>query len=318
MEMNVLEMEKEEKQLHDICKNDLDSIWKNKAFIKEYEGYIRYYLLKIRRFMASRSDWEDVANEFYYFVADLFYQGYFIGLQMKMKPEIEIQDVFYEQPDGLLREQVFDILSGATTDINRVVSHIDNMSYIDRMKTFNDELVPVLEQIKITTACYGCYHFFKNERKKRQLAIREEPNAPQNGILHRSDDLLFISPEKYLVCLNTDSQTEIWTLNYWNGINTKFREIGIVKVSYFSEETISKNYEILPYYQGLESIKANKPKYLIDITCKEKIQDYEKQIILTALFDNIANRQNTKNENIHFSIAITPEIEYFQHEKKDN
>lgn len=313
MNINTLVLPKEEQTLHEVCNSQLKKIWSKKGFKEEFEEYFKYHLYKFREIIKTRAAREEFINELYTFISDLFYQGYYLGIEMSNHPEVKIEDQFLEQPNGLIKEQVFDILYGVTGDIDRVVTHQESTNFIYKVSTDYPDAEPLLKQLKIDATCFGCYHSLLNERENRKLVFKEESNSELNGYIFRTDDLFFVDPEKYLVCLTASKESEVWQLNTWAGIETRNPLLGEVILTCLDEESLNKCYQSLPYYQGREALTAISKKINMHILFKEKIKKYEQMNILSSIAKAVASRNNLDYEHIHITCASTDDVSHLKY-----
>lgn len=312
---DVQSMPKEVVYRHNYVNKRLKKLWKqDENFRYNFEGVFEYYRNKLSKALGSRVNHEDFFEQYFNYVTDLIYQGYYLGRELLENKEVLIADRFFEQPDGVIKEQTYDILSGAAGDLVQLVSHEENEAYESALILENKEVKPILIQIKKDIATLGTYQAFLDERSAKKLSIYPESDDEFKGLLHRADDLFFVDPQKYFICLYTDSHSEKWDLNLWQTITTRNRKIGEVHVSVYEPEITNKMVEKLPLYQGYEGFKRDRKTVLLTLNLTEDVEEKEHLPIVANMVESIKNRLNVEYEDVHVSLSVSEKIYNYQYE----
>lgn len=314
MNIDIEALPEEQRKRHMACNKRLTQLWeKNAEFIKEYRTTYNYYINKSNHYIKGRSNRKEFQEKFLPYMNDLFYQGYYMGLEMLEHPEVTIENQFLLQPNGLIRDQTFDILRKATENINECFSHDGNLVFEKEIKEKYPTFMKELSQAKIDIGCSGTYQAFLNEREKREVWIRKEPPEVVQGILARSDDYLFVDPQKFITCVSTSKTNELWELYYWSGIESRDRKIGEVTLSCYEKEAINELYKHSPYYQGFESFVSETSKYHVSLILDEKIEEAERLHIISTIADSLTQRRSLEYTDVTVSLIISSEYNSYQY-----
>lgn len=298
-----MELTKAEKSLHEYSSKQLKKLWRKQQFNEDYQFFLKFYYEKLQKVITIRSERKEQAEGLYDFISDLVYQGYYLGLELLHHPEVKIEDRFLLQNNGLIREQMYDILTNSTENLGRIVTHLESMNYQTKMKEQYPRIEPILEQLKIDATCYGAYHAFLDERSKRDLTIREEDESGLDGLLYRLDDLFFVTPQAYFSCLAASGTSEVWELNIWSGLEVRNRRVGDLHISYFNEEELNKGFLQFPHYQGYEAMTAESPKMIAKVVLDEKMTESEKLFIVDQISKSIMERHTIQAEHLHVTVG---------------
>ncbi|MFL0364643.1 MULTISPECIES: hypothetical protein [Pseudobacillus] len=318
MIVQTLDLPKKEQNLHDYCSKQLKKLWNDKSFYEDYQSFLRFYYLKLQKIITIRSEREEIADEFYDFISDLVYQGFYLGLELINHPEVQIGDQFLLQKDGVIREQVYGILTGAAGDLERIVSHSESMKFQTKLNENYPTIDRVINQLKIDASCYGCFYALLNERKQRKLNVQDEEGKGAKGLLYQADDLFFATPQTYFACVAVSPFSEVWELNIWSGVETRSRRIGEIHVAYFDVDNLNNGFQQLPYYQGYEAMLADSPKIIAKALLDEKLPEWEKLFHIDRISESILNRNNIVADNLHVTVGsgTVSEIKYYKYKKE--
>lgn len=306
-------MPKEVSSRHNLVNKSLKRLWKDDDFRVNFEGIFAYHKNKLVKVLGSRVNHDDFFDPYFNYVTDLFYQGYYLGRELIENADVLIADRFYEQPDGIIKEQTYDILSGAAGDLVALVSHEESLAYEDTLIQENEAVKPILLQIKLDITTLGTYQALLDERSAKKISVTPESDSEFKGLLHRSDDLLFVDPQKYLICLYTDGRSEVWDLNLWQTVSTRNRKIGEVHVSVYEPETTNKMIEKLPFYQGYEGLKRDKKTVMLSLALTERVEEREQLPIVASMVESIKSRLNVDYEDVTVSLSVTDKIYNYQY-----
>ncbi|WP_121616773.1 hypothetical protein [Virgibacillus halodenitrificans] len=311
---DVQNMPKEVTKRHNFVSKRLKNLWKEDEYFRnKFQSIFEYHKSKLFKVLGNRVNHEDFFDPYHNYITDLFYQGYYLGRELVENQDVLIADRFFEQPNGIIREQTYDILSGAAGDLADLVSHEDSLAYEQKLITENEAVGPVLLQAKIDTVTLGTYQALLDERSSKNLFVTPELGDEFRGLLHRSDDLLFVDPQKYFICLLTNGHSEVWDLNLWQTIPARSRTIGRVHISVYEPETTNKMVEKLPFYQGYEGLKKDRKTVTISLSLTERISEKEQLPIIASMVESIKNRLNIEYEDIQVSLSVTEKISNYQY-----
>lgn len=308
MKIETGKLNQKEKHLHEQCNNRLINLWnEDPSFNSKYKSFFHFQLAKFQKIISDKGEKDDFAMNLYNYMSDVFYQGYYLGLELFNHSEVKVEDFFFEQPNGILREQVYDILNGATGDLIQILSHNESAAFESELIQHYQETQDILLEVKKETACFGAFQCFLDEREVRKVLIKKEPGDEIKGIIARSDDFFFVDPQKFLFCLLSSPTTELWELRYWSGYETRSEKLGQVHVSLFKPENINENYKCLPFYQGYEALKTDRPILFLTIHLQDRIRETERLPIVAQIIENAKIRNGLEYHEIKTSIIVSNE-----------
>jgi hypothetical protein len=313
MKIELLNLPKEVMHRHDVCSKRLKNLWENdEQFVENFKGYFEFYKNKFAKIFAKSSLRDEFIEKFFTYVTDLFYQGYYLGLELLEHDEVTIEDLFFAQTDGVIREQVYDILKGAAGDLVQLLSHKESADFETWVLEQDDSAQPILLQTKVDFACLGAYQCFLDERKSRDIHVISEPEGDIQGIVARSDELFFVDPQKFLACLFTDGHSELWDIYLWATVPTRNKKVGEVHVSYFKPEVTNKLVEVLPFYRGLEAMKREEGVVTITLILSSKVSERERFPIVANIVQNVNKRLGLDYSNINVTLCISDDFQTYR------
>ena len=284
-------------------------------FQVEFKNIFDYYQSKIIKIIHNKGFMNNQVEALFDYIADLLYQGYYIGVEMLEHAEVQFADRFFRQPNGVMKEQVYDLLEGVTGNLIATVSHEDGRKFEKQLLDENKDVERLLVQIKKDITCLGTVQALIDERQKRNLSVINELDE-YSGMLHRADDLMFVDPQKYLICTSTNGQSEQWELNLWSTVPTKQRKLGEVHVSVYEPVAINKNIQHLPYYQGFEGIQRQEKTVSVIFVCNEKVDEKDRLPIVSVIIESLSQRLQIAKEHISVTLAATSEYSNYQYSEE--
>jgi hypothetical protein len=306
---DVQSMGKEIAYRHKFVNKRLKNLWEDDEEFRDYfEGIFEFYKNKLYKVLGNRVNHDDFLESYFVYIADLFYQGYYLGRELLENKEATFADRFFEQPNGVIKEQTYDILNGAAGDLIQLLSHEESAEFETSIIQENEAARPVLLQIKTDIATLGTYQAFLDERNTRKLSVYPESDDEFKGLLHRADDLFFVDPQKYFICLYTDGHSEVWELNLWQTVPTRNRKIGEVHVSVYEPEVTNRMIEKLPFYQGYEGLKKSQKSITMTLTLTERVDEKEQLPIVANMVESIKSRLNVEYDDINVSLSVTEKL----------
>lgn len=298
---------------HDVVSKRLKNLWeKDEQFGEDFKGYFEFYKNKFVKVSSNRSIRDEFIDKFFTYVTDLFYQGYYLGLELLEHEEVSVEDRFFSQPNGIIKEQIFDLLTGAAGDLVQVLSHEDSAEFEMWILAEDDSAEPALLQTKVDIACLGTLQAFLDARKSKDIYVAAEPTGELQGIAYRSDDLFFVDPQKFLACLATDGQSEVWELRLWSTVPARERKIGEMHVSRFKVDVTNKLVEVLPFYRGYEAMKKEEDTVMINLTLTTKVPEREQLPIVANVVQSINKRWGIDYKNINVTVAVSEDLQTYQ------
>lgn len=313
MDANEL-LNKEVKKRNEKVNRRLTQLMKeDETFQLRFKMIYDYYYAKLLKVVGNKMKHEEYTNQYFAHISDLFYQGYYLGLEMLDHDEVQFSDRFFQQPNGIMQEQIYDLLEGATGDLVKVVSE-EQYNLLERMVLQEDEFSGVLlNQIKKDITCLGTLQALVDHREKVGILIAPELDNPYKGLLYRSDDLFFVDPQKHLICVMTNGRSEKWDLTLWSTLKTRNNKVGEVHVTVFESTETNEAINHLPYYQGFEAFKRSEKTVFVTLIVNEKVTEKERLPIVSMLIESLKARLNVPYESISITLAATEEFTSYQH-----
>ncbi|MEX3623668.1 hypothetical protein [Viridibacillus arvi] len=282
-------------------------------FQNQFKDMFEYYKNKLSKVLGNKVKNDEFLDPYFTYVTDLFYQGYYLGREMLEHKEVEFGERFFQQPDGVIKEQVFDLLEGVTGNLVQILSHKESAEFETALIEENEAAQMTLLQIKKDIACLGTLQALIDERNEKGLVVTPEIDDDFKGLLSRSDDLFFVDTQKYLICILTDNNSEIWDLCLWSTIPTRNKKIGEVHVSVFEAEQTNTMIERLPYYQGFEAFKREQKSVSVTLSLTERVDEKDQFPIISNIVEAIKNRLHVGYEDINVTVSKTEELSTYKY-----
>lgn len=188
--------------------------------------------------------------------------------------EISFENDWFKQSKGAIAQQLPEMLRINTDDrIEDIITHKPLKNMASWLVIEYEGVYPLLMDISLNTACLGAKWAFIDEAKKRGIS-HYQPSY--SGMLGYVDEVLFISPQTYMVCDVTNESSEFWTI-----VNSKYN--GYDKIAEVTVIQSTDNYYLNIYIKNTVSI--DEQKTLIDhlavrLMTQKKIE--REQLILSA------------------------------------
>ena len=284
---------------------------KNNQFVISFNNSFEFYLLKFWRFIKEKPEREEFSEQFFIYAKQLFLEGYFVVDEYINQPETEsIPNDFLTQPNGLIKEQSYGILN-AEQGLEDIISLDTTVPFEAWVLNNHEGTEQLLYEVKRDLIILGANFRFIKERENRKIFIKPELEERIKGILHRSDDLFFIDPQKFLACVFTNPSTEIWSIHHWSTVENE-KTFGNLMIQKFLKSDLNRIYQELPIH-GENKPDAVPNNYIIlTLSLEQNIQENELHLICSTLLDAIVKRQNMNKKNIHLRIIKNSNIMYFQ------
>ncbi len=236
----------------------------NKHFRDELDNLSLFYG---RKFINKTKDEEErlsIIKQMDDMVKSQFFQGYYIMKSILLDKETSLpQDVWSLNP-GLVRNEVPLLFANIFKDSpdNWHLTDVSQKIGLDLVQRFNN-VYDLVKQTRKDLALYGAYKaFIEDDRYQNQT-----DNNQSSMILGNPFDLTFLSPQVYMQAQFFTSEQEIWDLNLWSSLGTKW--VGSIHFSCLPDEQLTL--------------------YLLQFTVSETIQEMERYEILEKVLDNIPN-----------------------------
>lgn len=256
---------------------------------------------------------DEYVEQYFEYISDLFYQGYYLGLEMLDHNEVQFSDRFFQQPNGLMKEQIYDLLEGATGNLVGIVSS-EQSDVFDQLILDQAEFVgSLLVQIKKDVASLGTLQALVDHRTKVGISVQSELENVYKGLLARSDDLFFVDPQKYFICVMTNGQSEKWDLCLWSTFQAQNNKIGEAHVTVFDPIESNEAVEFLPFYQGFEAFKRSEKTVSVTLVLNDKVDEKECLPIVSIMIESLHLRLKVPYDSISITLATTEKINSYQH-----
>lgn len=234
----------------------------NKHFRDELDNLSLFYG---RKFINKTKDEEErlsIIKQMDDMVKSQFFQGYYIMKSILLDKETSLpQDVWSLNP-GLVRNEIPLLFADIFKDSqdNWHLTDVSQNIGLDLVQRFNN-VYDVVKQTRKDLALYGAYKAFIDDDR-----YQSQPNNNQSSMILGSPfDLTFLSPQVYMQAQFFTTEQEIWDLNLWSSLGTKW--VGSI---HFSR---------IPYDQVT--------LFLLQISVSEVIQENEKYELLEKSLENI-------------------------------
>ncbi|WP_214484495.1 hypothetical protein [Bacillus sp. SM2101] len=295
-----------------LCFNELSKQFsQDQKFMLSFNNNFEHYRERFFDVIKSRPERKEFTQAFFEYFQELFLHGYFLVDQYISSDKTEILNGFLNQPNGIIKENLYDILND-NQSMDEFVSNEKTITFESNLLDGYENLDKILFSVKLDIIMLGALHRFLQERKSRNLNINEEPKNLR-GLLYRTDDLFFVTPDKYLTCKYSDSHSELWTLHHWATQKKIKAEVGSLTLQHFSIQSLSKMLETLPSVKESENSFENIDGiYIITLTIEENISDWELSNICTRMVKSITKRNNIQDaQNIHVRASVAEAMRVF-------
>ncbi|MEI5919401.1 hypothetical protein ACMHYP_23165 [Bacillus cereus] len=298
----------DEKTMLEKCEKSLKELMEQKEFNDEFNKMFLFYIYKLSNKINDNEVKDKLTSKFFDYCSVLLYQGYFLGVELLSSPDVVVKDSYFEQPNGIIREQIPMQLEEATKGLSQLLNDAETRKFESWILDNNKNVENIINQIKIDIACMGAYYAFLNEREHRGVLVRKEGKY---GMLNRPDDFLFLDPQKFVTCLIANEKTEVWDIYLWSTIRSHNKKIGEISIMKFNTEETDYAYSNFAYYQGVEFIKSLYDKALVTIKVDEFMPERELNVIQSVVADRIANSTKIPFDNIDLNVTIfTSNVSY--------
>ncbi|MFC0273759.1 hypothetical protein ACFFIX_20440 [Metabacillus herbersteinensis] len=254
-------------------------------FNKEFAIMVAYYRSKFEG-LIQEVDTEGFDGELFQSAKSQFFNGYYIIRELISNSETKIEDEWFSQPEGLLTEQIPDLIKDLAQESFDDVVITDTMhQFTMKAITKYEDVINILKQIAFDIVCLGAKQAILDEREKRGLIPFK---SEMKGLLANVEDLTFINPQQHLSCTVITLEAEIWTLSWWSSIHTNDNKAGEVSIITIPVE--------------------DSKKYALNINLSNRIQDNQRKKILEAILFSLMERNNVKREAISVNFAVVEDF----------
>ncbi|MFD5853585.1 hypothetical protein ACFWGC_25975 [Cytobacillus pseudoceanisediminis] len=234
----------------------------NKHFRDELDNLSLFYG---RKFMNKTNDEEErlsIIKQMDDMVKSQFFQGYYIMKSILLDKETSLpQDVWSLNP-GLVRNEIPLLFADIFKDSpdNWHLTDVSQNIGLDLVQRFNN-VYDLVKQTRKDLALYGAYKaFIEDDRYQSQT-----DNNQSSMILGNPFDLTFLSPQVYMQAQFLTEEQEIWDLNLWSSLGTKW--VGSIHFSRIPHDQMTL--------------------FLFQFSVSEVIQENERYELLEKSLENI-------------------------------
>lgn len=283
------------------CEGKLKNLLNQSMFKSEFEKVYHYYYYLLNKKVRQKGLEEELFSNFYEYCTTTLFQGYYIGYEFLNTTDILVKDSYFEQPDGVIKQQIPDQLEIATNGLLSKLEDSNTKKFEEWILKHNKNLQNTLDQIKKDLACLGARYSFFDERIERNIEVRKRPKY---GMLHRPDDFIFLDPQKFATCVIANDSSEVWDIHWWSTIKAHESKLGEIQIVKFKTDETDYAYSNFVYYQGMEFMKSVYDKVLITIKVGEFVPEKEITVIQAFVVEQIARECKVPFENINLNITI--------------
>lgn len=288
-------------RLHEYCSEKLTNHFENSNyFMKEFAEMYSFYLKKFNH-IVTEDYMEDFKDKLYESAKTQFYNGYFIAREFIDHDETTIPDEWLLSPDGILKEQIPHMLFEAGAgDFNEIIRTATAQKLVSWSITKFEDIRGLLQQTFIDITLLGSWRAFKDERDTRGLS---RPIQEHTSFLAEYNDLLFLDPQKYLMCLMKNDGSETWEIHLWSSLQvpeTKIGEVSIHKLT-TSNLSVMSNF---PAYDNAPEAMANHEKLYVSISVLQSNNEEEIDALINNIVLRIVDQNNLEMNNIALSTSL--------------
>ena len=256
----------------------------NETFTIELAQTYEYYEKQLMDLILEH-DKERLERELFHAVKSQVFNGYFMA--QEILANIELKDEWFEQTNGMIAQQIPEMLRNGTNDnIEEIITHDPLKNLSSWLVIEYEDVYPLLMNLSLNTASLGAKWAFLDEAQKRNVT----PYKPQHsGILAYVDDVVFINPQTYLSCEITNETSELWTV-----ISSKYN--GLDKIA---EVTILK----LPNNEQLEN-------FYLNISISKNLILSEQEFLIDQLVDRLMRFKGIERNQLTLSAMSVEEFYY--------
>lgn len=309
-EMHNVEITEEEKKLLKKCESEMKKLWNSVDFKMDFEKYYKFYLYRLNNKVNDPNIKHQLKDYFYEYLSSVLYQGFYLGTEFVTSVDIQVKDAYFMQPDGVILQQIPEQLEAATNGLTEKLTDISTAQFEKWILKDNPNIQGILNQIKKEIGCLGAYYAFKVERINRGIEIRK---PAKYGMLYRADDLYFLNPELFAVCVLASNKAEIWEIHTWNSVKSRDSKMGEIQILKFDVEETEYAYSNFVMYEGVENVQSIYDIVQIKVKLNEFVPDIEIYPLQVAVVEAVSGNTNTMYENINISLTIYSSDTSFQY-----
>ncbi|MEI2356285.1 hypothetical protein [Mesobacillus zeae] len=223
-------MQTKEKNIFEYTNKKLKAlIQNNEDFNKELATAYEFYKTRLLQLIKDE-DTEKLESELFSSIKSQIFNGYFIALEFLGDEETKIEDEWFKQSEGMIAQQLPDILRNITGNKLEEIITYDSLKNLSSWLIKKYEGVyPLLMDISLNTACIGAKWALKDEGEKRG-AMCYQPR--HKGILADLDEVTYINPQTYINTNIVNESAEVWDIINSNYIEMdKIGEAIVLKTS---------------------------------------------------------------------------------------
>lgn len=282
-------------------------------FLQEISKLINYYSYIFFETIKAKPEREEFQNHFFDYVKELIINGFTSGLDLIRHEQTKIEDDFFLNPNGIVREQIIPVINEAS---NNNLQQFVSTEQTQQFEMWLLEIYPDTEnrllQTKKEIALYGVYRAFLQERERRNILIKAEDPKIFKSILHRADDLLFVSPQFFLSCQYFNGNSETWYLNQSLAVdNSTNHLVGIIQINYIDAKQHTHLLNHLPY-ANLLPIYNQDVAYIHVSVNKNMVKKGALLHLIELIHKQLETRMNLNQDQVHVSIAETDNFLTYQ------
>jgi hypothetical protein len=253
----------------------------NQEFNRQLAILNNYYYEQLLKIVKVQ-DKTRMESELFASIKGQIFNGYFMVQELLVNLEINIDNEWFTQTEGMITQQIPSILKDAIGEnYEEVITDHKLKKLAGWLISEYEGVYPLLMDISLNSACFGAKWALLDEGIKRNVSLA---NSQNNGLLGYVDDLTFISPQHYIQCIATNNESEMWEI-----LNSSMKDIEkIGEVVLFSIPT------------ELESVD----KVLLHLYLSKELSETEHQQLINIITSRISTLNNVELNQIIIRIAI--------------
>ncbi|WP_209124371.1 hypothetical protein [Alkalihalobacillus sp. BA299] len=276
----------------------------NNQFLEDYARMFYFYANKFNP-LISENYREEFQDMLYESAKTQYYNGYFIAREFIEHEETVIPDEWLSRSEGMLKEQIPSMLFEAGgQDFPEIIRTETSQKLVRWCITKFEDIRGLLQEVFMDITLLGSLRAFLDERDIRGVKTVSNENKELQGILAPYNDIYFIDPQKYLMCLLHNQGSETWEIHLWSSLQLPNTKIGEITLHYLNTNDLSNMSKYLPVYEDTPVEMANYEKVYVNISILELMNEGELNALIETVVKSIEERNGVNQENIALSVSV--------------
>lgn len=294
-----------EEVIHEYSQEKLTNHFKNNnQFVKDFATMFYFYSSKFNQTISEEYH-DEFQNMLYESAKTQYYNGYFIAREFIEHEETVIPDEWLSQTEGMMKEQIPSMLFEAGGgDFHEIIRTETSQKLVRWCITKFEDIRDLLQEVLIDITLLGSLRAILDEKDTKGIKTVINENREIQGILAAYNDLYFVDPQKYLMCLLHNQGSETWEIHLWSSLQLPNTKIGEITLHHLSKSDLNAMSNYLPAYQGTSVEMENREKIYISISIIVLNNESEIDALVERIIESIVERNSINRENIALNVSI--------------